>query len=114
MLRGRVLLQRDRENRVELQRETRRNDIVRDEFVELNVRDAERWQVNEGDSVKVECPGRDLRGVVRLNSSLPEGVIAVTGLFGQLAVELENSAEPVPMSKVPGLEVVPARVAKIE
>ncbi len=111
---GRVLLQRDRDSRVELQRDTRRNNIVRDEVLELNATDAERWQVSEGDSVKVECPGRELKGVVRLNASLPEGVIAVTGLFGQMAVELENSAEPAPMSRVPGLDLEPARVVKAD
>ena len=111
---GRVLLQRDRDSRVELQRDTRRNNIVRDEVLELNATDAERWQVSEGDAVKVECPGRELKGVVRLNASLPEGVIAVTGLFGQMAVELENSVEPVPMSRVPGLDLEPARVVKAD
>ena len=55
-----------------------------------------------------------MKGVVRLNSSLPEGVIAVTGLFGKLAVQLENSAEPVPMSRVPRLDLEPARVVKVE
>ncbi|MDE2940504.1 MAG: molybdopterin-dependent oxidoreductase [Chloroflexota bacterium] len=111
---GRVLLQRDRDNRIELQQDTRRNDIVREEVLEFNATDAQRWQVSEGDTVRVECPGRDLKGIVRLNSSLPEGVIAVTGLFGQLAVELENSAEPVPMARVPGLDLEPARVVKME
>ena len=109
---GRVLLQRDRENQVELQQDTRLNDIVREEQVELNATDAERWQVGEGDPVRVECPNRELAGVVRLNPTLPNGVIAVTGLFGQLAVELENSLEPVPMSKVPGLDLSRARIVK--
>ena len=111
---GRVLLQRDRDNRIELQRDTRRNEIVRDEVLEFNAADARRWQVSEGDSVRVECPNRELNGIVRLNSSLPEGVIAVTGLFGQLAVALEKSAEPVPMARVPGLDLEPARVVKVE
>jgi predicted molibdopterin-dependent oxidoreductase YjgC len=109
---GRVLLQRDRDNWVELQPGTRRNDIVRDEFVELNEADAESWQVGEGDPVRVECPGRELEGIVRLNPSLPVGVIAVTGLFGQMAVELDNSEDPVPMSRVPGLDLARARVVK--
>lgn len=111
---GRVLLQRDRDSRVELQRDTRRNDILREEVVELNSTAAQRWQVGEGDQVRVECPGQELKGIVRLNPALPDGVIAVTGLFGQLAVELENSSEPVPMSRVPGLELAPARVVKAE
>ena len=109
---GRVLLQRDRENQVELQQDTKLNDIVREEQVELNATDAERWQVGEGDPVRVECQDRELAGVVRLNPTLPKGVIAVTGLFGQLAVELENSLEHVPMSRVPGLNLSRARVVK--
>ena len=109
---GRVLLQRDRENKVELQPDTRLNDIVREEQVELNATDAERWQVGEGDPVRVECPDRELTGIVCLNPALPDGVIAVTALFGQLAVELENSPEPVPMSRVPGLDLSRARVVK--
>ena len=109
---GRVLLQRDRDSRIELEQDSRRNNIVRDEFVELTATDAERWQVSEGDSVRVECPGHELKGVVRLNPLLPTGVIAVTGLFGQLVVELEKSPEPVPMSSVPGLDLDRARVVK--
>jgi predicted molibdopterin-dependent oxidoreductase YjgC len=109
---GRVLLQRDRDNRVEQQQETRRNNIVRDEYVELNASDAERWQVVEGDSVRVECPGLELNGIVQLNRLLPTGVIAFTGLFGQMAVELVNSAAPIPMSSVPGLDLARARVVK--
>ena len=109
---GRVLLQRDRGNRVEQQQETRRNNIVRDEYVELNASDAERWQVGEGESVRVECPGQELNGIVQLNPLLPTGVIAFTGLFGQLAVKLENSAVSNPMSSVPGLDLARARVVK--
>lgn len=109
---GRVLLQRDRGNRVEQQQETRRNNIVRDEWVELNASDAERWQVGEGESVRVECPGLELNGIVQLNPLLPTGVIACTGLFGQLAVALENSAVANPMSSVPGLNLARARIVK--
>ena len=97
---------------MELQADTGRNGIVREEFVELNATEAERWQVGEGDSVRVECPGRELMGVVSLSSSVPAGVVAVTSLFAQLAVELENSQQPVPMARVPGLDLVPARVVK--
>jgi len=109
---GRVLLQRDRGNRVELQQETRRNTIVRDEYVELNAADAERWQVGQGESVRVESPGLELNGIVQINPLLPTGVIAFTGLFGQLALELENSAVANPMSNVPGLDLARTRVVK--
>ena len=109
---GRVLLQRDRDDRVELQQDTKRNDVVRNEFVELNASDANRWQVVEGESVRVECPGQELNGIVQLNPMLPSGVIAITSLFGQLAVELDKSSEAVPMSRVPSLDLTRARVVK--
>jgi hypothetical protein len=41
-------------------------------------------------------------------------MIAVTTLFGQLAVELQSSEEMDPMSKVPALDIVPARVTKAQ
>lgn len=109
---GRVLLQRNRENRVELRDDTRQNDIVRDELVELNATEADRWRVDEGDAVRVECPGAELRGIVQVNPRLPTGVIAVTELFGQLAAALDSSPEPMPMSRVPGLKLARARIVK--
>ena len=54
-------------------------------------------------------PGaRTEAGVVRLNPSIPaEGVVAITGLFGQLAVALENSEDHDPnVQDVPGLDLV--------
>ncbi len=111
---GRVLLQRDRDNRVEPEADSGLNAIVREEVVELNAADAEKWKVAEGDSVCVQCPAQEVNGTVFINPLVPTGVIAVTGLFGQLAVDLQNSPDPDPMSKAPGLELSPARLVKSE
>jgi hypothetical protein len=45
---------------------------------------------------------------------VPPGVVAVTALFGQLAVDLQTSEELDPMSKVPGLDILPARLSKVQ
>ena len=110
---GRVLLQRDRDNKIELDGESKRNTIAREEIVELNASDGAKWAVDEGDQVRVESADSAITGVVRFTATLPTGVVGVTGLFGQLAVELENSSDPNPMSRTPALDVVPARIMKL-
>ena len=111
---GRVLLQRDRETSVEMERGTKRNKIVRQEIIEVNALDAASWSVSGGDEVRVETMGGGMQGVAQLNPSLPTGLVAVTSLFGQLAVELESSQENDAMAKTPGLNMVRARVVKIQ
>ena len=107
---GRVLLQRDRGMRIE---KGRLNRIVRDESVELNPTDAPAWGIEEGDSVEISTRRGRLVGQARLDDTLPPGVVAFTGLFGQLAVDLQASEDMDPMAKVPGLDIAPARVIKL-
>ena len=109
---GRVLLQRDRDTQVLADGPGGSNRIVREEQVELNPADAAAWEIADGDPVEVQTPRGRLAGQARLNAALPAGSVAATILFGQLAVDLQNSAEPDPMSKTPGLDILPARVVK--
>ena len=110
---GRVLLQPEREVRVEADGPGGRNRLMREEVVELNPGDAVDWGIAEGDAVEVQTPGGRLAGQARLEASRPAGTVAATILFGQLAVDLQNSTEPDPMSRTPGLDILPARVVKI-
>ena len=107
---GRVLLQADREMEVV---KGRRNKIVRKERMELNPADARSWAIEAGDRVEVQTAGARLEGVAWLTDSVPAGVVATTGLFGQLAVDLQSSEEWDPASRVPGLQIVPAAVVKV-
>ena len=109
---GRVLLQRDRDTQVAADGPGGRNRIVREERVELNPADAAAWAIAEGDPVEVQTPRGRLAGQARLNAAIPAGAIAATILFGQLAVDLQNSTEPDPMAKTPGLDILPARIVK--
>ena len=110
---GRVLMQKGRTIEIEKNPQTKKNTIGRMEVIELNAGNAADWEIAEGDGVKVETPMGELSGTARFNPLLPSGLVAVTGLFGQLAVDLENSSEPDPMAKTPGLDIVPANVVKI-
>jgi anaerobic selenocysteine-containing dehydrogenase len=91
----------------------RRNQIVREVWLELNPSDAAAWEVEEGDEVEVLTLERRLAGRARLTELVPPGVIATTSLFGQLAVDLQASEEMDPASRPPVLDIRPARIEKI-
>ena len=104
---GRVLLQRDRDLSIE---EEGMNRIVRDEQVQLNPADAAVWGIADGAPVAVVTAGNRNAGIAALDAAVPAGVVAVTTLFGQLAVELQTSEDINPMARVPGLYLEPCRV----
>ena len=106
---GRVLLQSERELEV---LEGRLNRIKRDGMVELSPEDAESLGIEEGDPVEVRTPLQRFQGKATIREGAQSGIVWSTSLFGQLMVELEASEEPDPMSRVPGLVVTPAAVAK--
>ena len=110
---GRVLLQQDQDTQVEIEAVGNRNRIIRDELVDLNPSDAVAWSIAAGDMVEVQTRQGRCAGLARLDAEIPNGVVAVTGLFGQLAIDLQTSEEPDPMSKAPGLDILPARVVKV-
>jgi len=107
---GRVLLQSERELEVV---PGRLNGIARDELVELSSEDAARLGITEGDGVEVRINSHRLLGKATIPAGALIGVVSSTGLFGQLAVELQASEDPHPMSSVLGLRITPAAVAKI-
>ncbi len=108
---GRVLLQQHRDMEIV---KGKRNRIAREEWVEINPADAAETGVSAGDKVSVETSEGIIPGVARFNSRIPRGVVGCTGLFGQLAIEMEASQEPDPAALLPGLEVRPARLIKAE
>ena len=107
---GRVLIQRERDLEV-VKGQT--NQIVREEWIELNPVDASALSIADGDQVEVASADRSLSGVARLVPAVPAGVIAVTGLFGQLAIDLQASEEWNPAAESPRLEIAPASIAKV-
>ena len=107
---GRVLLQRERETGIEPGGADELNRVVRDELVQLNPADAAQWAIAAGHPVAVTTPGSRITGVASLDAAVPQGVVAITTLFGELAVQLQTSEDINPMARVPGLLVEPCRV----
>ena len=106
---GRVLLQHDRGIEVI---KGKRNQIVSEVWLELNPADAAAQEIQEGDEVELVTNGHRLAGRARMLDSVPPGVIASTSLFGQLALDLQASEAMDPASRVPGLDLIPAKISK--
>ena len=104
---GRVLLQSQRELEIV---NGRANTIQREEVVEISSDDAESLGVREGDQVEVRTASGLIHGRSTIREGLQSGIVSSTALFGQLAVDLQASEEPDPMSRVPGLNIAPAAV----
>ena len=107
LARGRVLHQADRT--MEIGKAGKRSTIERDEIVEFNEEDARALGIIDGDPVEVVSSRERLSGIAEVSGPL-KGLVSTTGLFGQLATELDQSDNPDPMLKVPGLPLVPVRV----
>ncbi|MEC9308374.1 MAG: molybdopterin-dependent oxidoreductase [Chloroflexota bacterium] len=106
---GRVLLQSDRDSNL---KKGRVNRIVRDELAQIHPELAKTAEVSQGEHVIVETARGNVSAVVQLDDSVPIGAISITTLFGQLALELQESDEIDPMSKVVGLDIIPAKLIK--
>ena len=106
---GRVLLDLDHPGEVTRGKSNR---INREEWVVLNPNDAAGISISDGDTVEVITEDSRLPGIARLDQAVPPGVLSATRLFGQLAIELQASEAPDPMSSVPGLDIVPARLVR--
>ena len=110
LARGRVLNQAERE--MDIDCVDNRNQVRRDDFVEMTAGDAASAHLADGDWVDVTFNGGSIRGIVK-TTGVQKGVLSVTTLFGQLILELEASDSPDPMLKVPGLPLVAAAIAKV-
>lgn len=106
---GRVLAQHDRG--VSVVRSGVLNQVRREEHIQLHPEDGSAAGIAEGDAVVVLTPGARVKGRATLSGRVP-GVVSFTMLFGQLATALQSSEALDPMMRVPGLDILPARVRK--
>ena len=107
---GRVLLQPQQEMEVV---KGRLNGISREELVYLHPEDAAGLAIEDGDMVEVRSSNQVFRGRALIRETGHRGTVCSTSLFGALAVELQASEDPDPMSRVPGLVISPAMVVKV-
>ena len=107
---GRVLAQHERKPNVVVV--GKRNRIEREEQLVLNPDDAAAAGLADGRrAVVVAERGAEHRGVVAVSDAVPPGVVSLTTLFGELAVEVDASERPDPMNHIPRLNAAPARIA---
>ena len=108
---GRVLSQPDRP--VGVLRHGEMNYLDRVEQVEIHRDDARALSISRGDSVEVkdENGSTVASGVAALSSPQP-GLVSITTLFGQVASEMQDSENPDPSPRIPGLPLRPVRVVK--
>ena len=85
---------------------------VPEEIAEIGSQDAESLGILEGDEVDVVTSSGRFRARATVMQGAPPGLVRSTGLFGQLAADLQASKEPDPMARVPRLDVVAARLEK--
>ena len=107
---GRLLHQDARA--VEIEKVGKRNIIRLDQIIVLHEDDARSLGLIEGDWVEVVSPTDKIRGVVNIGGP-HAGLVSTTSLFGEVALRLDNSTDPDPILKVPGLPLTPARVEKL-
>ena len=108
---GRVLSQPDRP--VGVLRQGQMNYLDRVEEVQIHREDARALSISRGDSVEVQDGNGSTvaSGVAALNSPQP-GLVSVTTLFGEVASEMQDSDNPDPSPRIPGLPLMSVRVVK--
>lgn len=110
---GRVLIEPGRKPNVTVV--GKRNHVEREERFVLNPADAAAANLNEGDAASVTtADGAERRGVVALSDAVPAGVVSLTTLFGELAVEVDSSDRPDPMNHIARLNAVPVRIEPVQ
>ena len=108
---GRVLSQPERP--VGVMRQGQMNYLDRVEEVQIHREDARALSISRGDSVVIQDGnGSTLAsGVAALNSPQP-GLVSITTLFGEVASEMQDSDNPDPSPRIPGLPLTPVRLVK--
>lgn len=106
---GRVLAQPGR--KPDVVAEGKRHRIARAERFLLSPADASAAGLSEGQAAVVRTgSGAEHRGAVSVSDAVPRGVVSLTTLFGELAVEVDSSERPDPMNHIPRLNAAPARI----
>tara|TARA_B100000029_G_scaffold482467_1_gene532531 strand:+ start:131 stop:2983 length:2853 start_codon:yes stop_codon:yes gene_type:complete len=107
---GRVLIQPGHKPEVKIGAKGN-NLIERKEQLQLNPVDGIELKLKDGQNATVETSnGLTKHGLVTFSESVPMGVISLTTLFGELAVEVDSSLEPDPMNHIKRLNAVPSKI----
>ena len=74
----------------------------------MNSKDAEHIKLKQNDKIEVSFAKNNqnsLEGLLLIDDSVPNGFVITTNLFGEMATALDQSKDPLIMSKVPKLSI---------
>jgi len=108
---GRVLLQSGRT--FELVENNKRNEISREELLEMHPMDAKSLNLKDGDLVELEGDTVKLKLKVHVNG-IQEGLVSTTELFGSYAGRLDSSSAPDPVLNSKNLSLIPVTLKPVE
>ncbi|MQG16027.1 MAG: 2Fe-2S iron-sulfur cluster binding domain-containing protein [SAR202 cluster bacterium] len=107
---GRVLLQSER--KFQLVTNNKRNEISREEILEINPLDAKGLDLKDGDLVELEGDEIKLKLKVHING-IQQGLVATTELFGSYAGRLDLTSDPDPVLSAKNLSLIPVKLKTI-
>ena len=107
---GRVLLQSERT--FELVKNNKRNEISREEILEIHPKDAEGLNLKEGDLVELERDDIKVKLKVHING-IQQGLVATTELFGSYAGRLDLTSDPDPVLNSKNLSLIPVKLKTV-
>ena len=83
-------------------------------LVEINHRDAEKYGIEEGDTIRVSTKRGSVEAKARVTSRSSEGTIFMNFHFREAAVNLLTNPALDPVGKIPEFKVCAARVEKVQ
>ena len=107
---GRVLLQTERP--LELVKNNKRNEISREEILEMHPLDAKGLNLKDGDLVEIEGDTIKLKLKVHING-IQQGLISTTELFGSYAGRLDLTSDPDPVLNSKNLSLIPVKLKTV-
>jgi len=107
---GRVLLQSERP--LELVKNNKRNEISREEILEMHPLDAKGLNLKDGDLVEIEGDTIKLKLKVHING-IQQGLISTTELFGSYAGRLDLTSDPDPVLNSKNLSLIPVKLKTV-
>ena len=107
---GRVLIQPTRKPNI-VTDSNGSNTIEREEQFQINPVDAKLLNLRNGQNATIETfDGVTKHGVISYGDSIPTGVISLTTLFGELAVEVDSSTIPDPVNHIKRMNAIPSKI----
>ncbi len=89
------------------------NDLVPECFVEISSEDAHKYEVKEGDLLKVSSRRGDIRARARISSQAIKGTIFIPFHFAKAAANRLTNAALDPIAKIPEFKVCAVRIEKL-